>query len=68
MITGGVLSITVMYEVEDVNPQKSVAVTVIVAGQVPSVLAEKVIWEAGGQLSVADVAASAAACAAPTVG
>jgi len=66
VMTGGVLSITVVYVVEDVNPQMSVAVTVIVAGQDPEVLAENVIVP--GQISEADVAASAAACAAPTVG
>ena len=66
VITGGVLSITVVYEVEDVSPQMSVAVTVIVAGQVPEVLAENVIIP--GHISEAEVAASAAACAAPTVG
>ena len=42
-ITGGVLSITVVVVVVEIFPHSSVAVMVIVAGQVPVVFAEKVI-------------------------
>jgi len=43
VITGGVLSITVVYVAEAERPQPSTAVTVIVAGQVPEVLTERII-------------------------
>jgi hypothetical protein len=66
VIAGGVLSITVVYVVEDVNPQMSEAITVITAGHDPAVLAVNEMVP--GQLSKADVAARAAASAAPTVG
>ena len=64
--TGGVLSIRVLYIVVILLPQPSVVVTVITAEQVPTV--EAVSVSVPGQLSVADVAANAAASAAAAVG
>jgi hypothetical protein len=66
VITGGVLSILVLYVTVVALPQPSVVVTVITAEQVPTV--DTVSVNAPGQLSVALVAASAAASAAATVG
>jgi hypothetical protein len=66
VITGGVLSILVLYVTAVALPQPSVVVTVITALHVPTVLATSV--NAPGQLSVALVAAKAAASAAATVG
>ena len=64
-IVGAVLSILVLYDITVEFPQLSVVVTVIVALQVPAVAATSV--NAPGQLSVADVAAKAAASAKATV-
>ena len=63
--TGAVLSILVVYVTAVAFPQPSVVVTVITALHVPTVLAVSV--NAPGQLSVAEVAANAAASAAATV-
>ena len=63
--TGAVPSILVLYVTAVALPQPSVVVTVITALQVPTVDATSV--NAPGQLSVADVAAKAAASAAATV-
>ena len=63
VITGGVTSRLVVYETLAALPQVSVAVTVMVAGQAPTV-ATVVLNE---QLSVMAVAASAAASAAAAV-
>ena len=60
------MSIFVLYVVDDWLPHISVAVTVTTALQVPTVLAANVIVP--GQLSVAVVAAKAAASAAAAVG
>lgn len=68
VITGGVLSITVVTVVVAIFPHASIAEMIIVAGQLPVVLAECVIRAAGVQLSVDVVTARAAASAAPTVG
>jgi hypothetical protein len=64
--TGGVLSIRVLYATEAELPAVSVTVTVMVALQVP--LVDAVFVKGPGQLSVAVVAAMAAACAAAAVG
>ena len=66
VITGAVLSILVLYVTAVELPQASVVVTVITALHVPTVDATSV--NAPGQLSVALVAANAAASAAATVG
>jgi len=63
---GSVLSIRVLYVVEALLPQPSVAVTVTIAEQVPIV--EAVLVTDEGQSSLAVVAAMAAASAAATVG
>jgi hypothetical protein len=63
---GPALSIRVLYVTEALFPQPSVVVTVTTAEQVPTV--EAVSVKVPGQLSVAEVAAKAAASAAATVG
>src|SRR5688572_9768435 len=64
--TGGVESMRVEYVTDAALPQPSVVVTVTTAEHVPAVDAVSV--SAPGHASVADVAASAAASAAATVG
>ena len=66
VITGGVLSILVLYVTCDLFPQASVADTVTTALHVPEVEAANVT--AGAQLSVAEVAFIAAASASARVG
>ncbi len=65
VIVGAALSIRVEYVVDDTLPQTSVAVTVITALHVPTVLTPKVIVP--GQSSDAVVAPRAAASAAANV-
>ena len=66
VITGGLLSILVLYVTCDLFPQASVADTVTTALHVPEVDAENVT--ADEQLSMAEVAFRAAASASALVG